>query len=700
MAMATRSWRRGWQRARRNSAMGWLGCRRLLVGGCFVAGLTMNQAFPAWAAPDDSPTAEPVLRVLRGPERASELPASLAHDAVVRAWLVQLPSSPPRAEQPAGIPGAGSAGFRWSSHVGASGSRVWQGTRSADAHIQLTVTPRGLVAGHAMQVGRSFDILPAQPGQAWLAEIDVNRLPGCGADRTDVPRLAEDQDSGAQAGSQDALAWVQPSANAPSVDVLTVYSGAARAAAGGNAQIEAEIQAAINGANVAFANSKVYGQLRLVKMAEIDISETGVAEDDLNAVRDAGVVEGIRNQVGADVVSIVLESLDVCGTSYTMRVVGPEFAAYAYQVTARRCALSNFSLAHEHGHHLGLEHNPESSQHQATASFDWAFGHYRSSLFRTVMSYSSPCPVECPRIPYFSNPLVSFQGEATGMSAQRDNALVLNTTLPIVAAFKTSSACIDNDGDGYPAVDHPLCSLHQVDCNDADAAIHPSADERPAGSSACKDDTDNDCDGKVDAADADCSCSADADCDDANPCTTEYCNGKTCVSSALSGNSCNDRSACTLADRCVAGECTGEAIDCGDGDACTSDRCELAPEGTPLCKHDPDPTCGGDPRVGLSADALACDTSRPDADGDGLQAQACGGLDCDDTDVDVRAAADGQSCQDLLERRAGYFGCALEPHAATLQAKRHVGWPERVLLLVVAWMALLRAHNPQQNRTG
>ncbi len=63
-------------------------------------------------------------------------------------------------------------------------------------------------------------------------------------------------------------------------------------------------------------------------------------------------------------------------------------------------------------------------------------------------------------------------------------------------------------------------------------------------------------------------------CDDGNPCTTDSCEpGKGCVFKANS-SSCNDGNACTDGDQCQGGACTGGApVDCNDGNLCTTDSC-------------------------------------------------------------------------------------------------------------------------------
>ncbi len=72
--------------------------------------------------------------------------------------------------------------------------------------------------------------------------------------------------------------------------------------------------------------------------------------------------------------------------------------------------------------------------------------------------------------------------------------------------------------------------------------------------------------------------SVSADCDDNNPCTDDSCAPATgCVHSHNKLPCDADGSACTVADTCAAGKClAGKALDCDDGNICTSDQCDKA----------------------------------------------------------------------------------------------------------------------------
>ncbi|MBR56859.1 MAG: hypothetical protein CMH54_02250 [Myxococcales bacterium] len=69
------------------------------------------------------------------------------------------------------------------------------------------------------------------------------------------------------------------------------------------------------------------------------------------------------------------------------------------------------------------------------------------------------------------------------------------------------------------------------------------------------------------------------DCDDGNSCTTDSCDPAVgCVNAELPDDTaCDDENLCTLGDICTAGQCMGpEVKDCADDNVCTDDSCDPA----------------------------------------------------------------------------------------------------------------------------
>lgn len=167
----------------------------------------------------------------------------------------------------------------------------------------------------------------------------------------------------------------------------------------------------------------------------------------LSSVRNDAQVAAQRTQYGADLVSmLVVDGLGSCGIGYVMRSVGSSFAASGFQVTASSCAIGNLSYAHEHGHNMGMEHDPPNGTTPAGASYPWSFGHLVNGSYRTVMAYSNACTSGCPRRQYFSNPGVTYLGTPTGITDVADNHRTGNSTAPVVAAFRANTNLIFANG--------------------------------------------------------------------------------------------------------------------------------------------------------------------------------------------------------------------------------------------------------------
>ena len=108
---------------------------------------------------------------------------------------------------------------------------------------------------------------------------------------------------------------------------------------------------------------------------------------------------------------------------------------------------------------------------------------------------------------------------------------------------------------------------------------------------------------------------SDITCNDGNDCTGDWCDpAEGCIYEPESG-SCDDGSACTTGDACVAGTCEGTPLDCSDTNPCTDEWC--------------------DPASGCVTDyhTRACDDSNPCTTGEACINGMCGGgdeVDCDD----------------------------------------------------------------------
>lgn len=218
--------------------------------------------------------------------------------------------------------------------------------------------------------------------------------------------------------------------------MLVVYTAQARAAAGGTAGMQATIELAVLEANQAYAKSGVPQHLRLVHTAELAYGETGDFNAELSRLCSKvdghmDEVHALREQYGADLVSLIVASSSYCGMAYRMPVADSWFADYAFSVVARDCATGYYSFAHELGHNMGCAHDHANA---SASMFPWGYGH-RGSGWRTIMSYAPGV-----RVDHFSNPTVSYGGEPTGVAGSgataADNADVLARNAGVIAGFR------------------------------------------------------------------------------------------------------------------------------------------------------------------------------------------------------------------------------------------------------------------------
>jgi hypothetical protein len=313
----------------------------------------------------------------------------------------------------------------------------WVGQLAGSPDYQASLTwHAGQLRGLVSAPDGLYEVTSDGEGRPWLVELDDARFPACGG-AVHAPALGG-------FAAVDASAPVSARDTADNIEILVVYTAQVRAAVGGAAQAEALAQSAIDSSNTAFANSGMGVRFRLVGARETALAETGTASEVLGRVRGDATVAGWRNEVGADMVGMIVESLSgACGIGYLMTTVSTDFAPSAYQVTARGCAVGNLTFAHEHGHNMGMAHNPENA---GSAAYPYAYGHWVNGSFRTVMSYSNPCTSGCTRRPYFSNPNVNFNSVPTGVTNQRDNARAGDNVGPTVARFRTALASIFSNG--------------------------------------------------------------------------------------------------------------------------------------------------------------------------------------------------------------------------------------------------------------
>ena len=293
--------------------------------------------------------------------------------------------------------------------------------------------------------GELYSLQYAGNGVHRLIEADEGSAPLCGTGP--IHTALGTRGGGAGAGSRVPPSLAPRAGGTggargnPDLDVMVVYTTQAKNGQGGTASMQSLINLAITETNQAYANSDITAELRLVHQAElVGYTENGNFNTELNRLTSKGdghidEVHTWRDQYGADLVAMLVNSTQYCGIAWLMTNPSPSFEKNAFSVTARTCATGYYSFGHEIGHNLGCAHD---RQNASVGAYSYSFG-YRTpnNAWRTVMAYAPGT-----RIKYFSNPNKTYGGYALGVAAPASNSAenwkTINNTSLIAKDWRSS----------------------------------------------------------------------------------------------------------------------------------------------------------------------------------------------------------------------------------------------------------------------
>lgn len=236
------------------------------------------------------------------------------------------------------------------------------------------------------------------------------------------------------------------------LDILVLYSEAARARyEARDGSVDARLRESIDYLNLVFRNGELDVVARLVhhEQAPDSLEITNSGSEVLGRLQQNQEVRALRAEHRADLVHIFVtgEVRDVCGIAYLLEKgdTAQSFSPAGYALTVMQ-GCGDETFAHEVGHNLGGNHDPQNAgnyeeRRNTSAIQPYAFGHTWFSATPpnpphkdTIMSYGSG-EVE----PWFSTvrvePRIDGHRVTLGIAGERENERAIRGILDMAVRY-------------------------------------------------------------------------------------------------------------------------------------------------------------------------------------------------------------------------------------------------------------------------
>ncbi|HTN32480.1 MAG TPA: M57 family metalloprotease, partial [Marinobacter sp.] len=238
-------------------------------------------------------------------------------------------------------------------------------------------------------------------------------------------------------------------AKTKTIDLLVLYTPQATQTWEGR-DINARIQSLVEYFNRVLVNSDTDMNVRLVHTQVMNWGgnlnrATGY---NLNQLANDSRVNALRNQYGADIVSLVYANppRESCGIGRIATGKNGQFYNWSasgedgYNLSAVNCYIH--IIAHESGHNMGLRHSPVQDQQEGynfnyrhSGTYPFSRGYGVNGLFVTPMAYPDAYGTWNVQ-PFFSNPRKRCEGQPCGVDNYADAAKSLKQMAAQITGYR------------------------------------------------------------------------------------------------------------------------------------------------------------------------------------------------------------------------------------------------------------------------